>query len=75
MYQAPNLHSVIFYSEMNTASVTRKDFFKRKGVVISSYFLWKLLLFIVKRFQNLLYYPICGLLCVLSYWESINTHL
>ena len=47
---------------------------KTKGLVISSYFLWKLLLFIVKRFYNLLYHLICGLLCLLSYWESINSH-
>ena len=47
---------------------------KRKGVVISFCFLWKLLLFIVKRFYNLLYNPICGLLCLLSYWGNIVTH-
>ena len=41
-------------------------------MVISSCF-WKLILFIVKRFY-LLYSPICGLLCLLSYWESINNH-
>ena len=42
---------------------------KRQGVAISSCFLWKLSLFIVKRFYNVLYSPICGLLCLLSYWE------
>ena len=46
---------------------------KRKGVVISLCFLWKLLPFIIKRFYNLLYNPICDLLCLLSYWKSINT--
>ena len=24
---------------------------------------------------NLLYNPICGLLCLLSYWENINSHI
>ena len=47
---------------------------KWKTVVVGSCFLWKLLLFIVKRFYNLLYNPISGLLCLLSYWESINSH-
>ena len=30
--------------------------------------------FIVKGFYDLLYNPICGLLYLLSYWESINSH-
>ena len=53
------LHSAI-YSEMNTAPITKKAVLKRKGVVISLCFLWKLLLFTVKRFYNLLYNPTCG---------------
>ena len=55
---APNLHSVIC-SEINTASIT-KGYCKRKGVVISSCFLWKLLIFIVKRFTTY-YIILCGL--------------
>ena len=62
---APILHSVIC-SEMDTAWITSK----RQGLVKSSYFLWKLLLFIVNRFYYLLYNSIC----ILSYWESIVTH-
>ena len=46
---------------------------EKKGVVISSCFP-KLVSFIVKRFYNLLYNPTCGLLCLLSYWKSINSH-
>ena len=42
-------------------------------VAKSSGFLWKLLLFIVKIFYNLLYNPICGLLRIVCYWESINS--
>ena len=60
--------------EMNTASVTSKRCCKWKRVVTSSCVLRKLLLFIVKRFYNLLYKPICSLLRLLSYWESINSH-
>ena len=52
---------------------TNKGYCKRKGVVISSCFLSKLLRFIVKRFYNFLYNLRCGLLCLLGYWKSINT--
>ena len=62
---APILHTVICF-EMNTASIQTKDCCKSKGIVISSFFLWKLFPFIVKRFYNLLYNPICGILCLLS---------
>ena len=34
----------------------------------------KTVTFILKRFYNLLYNPICGLLCPLSYWKNINSH-
>ena len=71
--KAPNLHSVIC-SEMNTASVTKKDYCKRKGVDISSCFFWKLLLLIVKRFSNMLRNPISCLSCLLCYWGCINSH-
>ena len=27
-----------------------------------------------RQLYNFLYNPICGLLCLLSYWESINNH-
>ena len=57
---APILHSNLF--EMNTASITNK----KQRVVISSCFLWKLLLFIVKIVYNLLYNLISGLLHLLS---------
>ena len=49
---APILHPVIC-SEINTASLQTKGYCKRKGVVIAVF--WKLLLFIVKRYYNLLY--------------------
>ena len=59
--KAPNLHSVTC-SEMNNAlQLQTKDYCKKKGVVISSCFLWKLLLLIGKGFPNLLYNPLCGL--------------
>ena len=54
---APILRSVIC-SEMNTASITNKRL-RRKVVVISSCFFWKLLPFIAKRFYNLPYNSIC----------------
>ena len=68
---APILRSVICSRWM---LLQTKDYCKRKGVVLSLCFLWKLLLFIVKRFYNLLYNPTCGLLCLLSYWEYMNSH-
>ena len=63
----------VICSENNTASITKKRLCKRKGVVTSSCFLW-MLFFVVKRFDNLLHIPIYGLLRLLSYWESINSH-
>ena len=38
-------------------------------------FFWKRLLFIAKSFYNLLYDAICGLLHLLSYWESISIYM
>ena len=57
----------------SSASVTKDDC-KRKGLVISSCFLRKLLLYIATGFYSLLFNPICGLLCLLSHWESVNNH-
>ena len=56
-------------SEMNTALITNKRLLKRKEVVRSSCFLGKLLPFILK-----IYNLTCGLLFLLSYWESTDGH-
>ena len=68
-----HLNSIICL-EMGIASVTNKKLLYRKGVVISSCFLWRLWLFTIKSFCNLLYNSICGLLCLLICWRSINSH-
>ena len=69
--KAPKLHSVIC-SEVNTASIT-EHYCKGDGVVISSLFLWKLLLFIAKKIYNVLCNFVCDILC-LKLLESINSH-
>ena len=51
--KAPNLHSVSC-SEMYIVSSTTKDYCKREGIVISSCFLWKLLLFYYKKISQLI---------------------
>ena len=69
--KAPKLHSVIC-SEVNTASIT-EHYCQVDGVVISSLFLWKLLLFIAKKIYKVLCNFVCDLLC-LKLLESINSH-
>ena len=44
-----------------------------KGVAISLCFLWKLLPLNEKEFYDLSYMPIYGILCLLRYWEGINS--
>ena len=43
-------------------------------VAVSLCFRWKLLPYIKKGFLNLLYNPISSILCLLNYWESVNSH-
>ena len=73
---APILHPVVC-SVMNTVQLQKKGYYKRNRVFISSCFYVETYVeyfFIIKRFYNLLYNSICGLLCLLSYCESINSH-
>ena len=63
----PILHSVICLRWIT--NYKQKAAVKRKRVVISSCFPWKLLLFIVKRLYNLPYNPISVILCLLRYWK------
>ena len=74
--------------QVNNVSLVNKEIFKICLVLdmvnknclwiavgsIKRSFLWKLLPLIGKRFYNLSYKPICGLLCLLNYWESINSY-
>ena len=57
---------------MNTLSITN-IILKMKGVAISLCFLWKLLPLNEKEFYDLSYMPIHGILCLLRYWEGINS--
>ena len=54
--KAPNVYSIIC-SEMNNASVTKRKPVKMERGSYKFMFFWKLLLFIVKRFCNLLCNP------------------
>ena len=72
----------LFWDECWFNYKQKATYSKRKGVVITSFFLWKLFLTVydffenfLLGFKNLLSNPICGLLWLLSYWESINSHL
>ena len=64
------MYSVIC-SETNTVSITNNTSVTRLAV----YFFWKLILFMGKMFYNLPDKPIYGLVCLLSYLDSVGSHL